>query len=74
MSGKYLVGMFLLIEIELEELFNVSKIMIWWVIEMLVMEEFVEKKSGWGIIVLSNCFYNKLLKVGIFIEFLNELG
>lgn len=73
-SGKYPVGSLLPTEIELEKLFDVSKITVRRAIELLADEELVEKKSGKGTTVLSNQPYNKLSKAGTFTEYLNNSG
>lgn len=71
-SGKYPVGSLLPTETELEALFQVSKITVRKAIELLAMDEYVEKKSGKGTTVLSNRPYNKLSKAASFSQVLQK--
>lgn len=71
-SGKYPVGTMLPTEIELEKLFDVSKITIRKAIELLASDEYVEKKSGKGTTVLSDRPYNKLSKAVSFTQILEK--
>lgn len=71
-SGKYPVGSMLPTEVELEKLFNVSKITVRKAIELLASEEYVQKKSGKGTTVLSNRPYNKLSRAVSFTQILEN--
>lgn len=71
-SGKYPVGTMLPTETELEKLFGVSKITVRKAIELLAVDEYVEKKSGKGTTVLSERPYNKLSKAISFTQILEN--
>ena len=74
MSGRYPIGSFLPTETELEATFNVSKITVRKAIELLAVDEYVEKRSGRGTTVLSNRPYNKLSKGTTFSQLLEKTG
>ena len=74
MSGRYPIGSFLSTETELEATFNVSKITVRKAIELLAVDEYVEKRSGRGTTVLSNRPYNKLSKGTTFSQLLEKTG
>ncbi|MBF8807476.1 MAG: GntR family transcriptional regulator [Enterococcus lacertideformus] len=71
-SGKYPIGTMLPTENELEEMFQVSKITVRKAIELLAVDEYVEKKSGRGTTVLSNRPYNRLSKAASFTQILEN--
>lgn len=71
-SGQYPVGTLLPTENELEAIFGVSKITVRKAIELLAIDEYVEKKSGKGTTVLSNRPYNKLSKAASFSQVLKK--
>lgn len=74
LTGKYPVGALLPTENELEETFEVSKITVRRAIELLAVDEYVEKRSGRGTTVLSNRPYNKLSKATTFTQLLENSG
>lgn len=74
LTGKYPLGSLLPTELELEEMFQVSKITVRKAIELLAADDYVEKKSGRGTTVLSNRPYNKLSKATTFTQLLENSG
>lgn len=62
LSGKYPVGSYLLTEVQLEKLYNVSKVTIRQAVQILADEGYVVKKSGKGTRIVSNRLFNKLSK------------
>lgn len=70
----YPVGSLIPTENELEVAFSVSKITIRKAVEILVQEGYLEKKSGIGTTVISNCPFNKLSKAVSFSTILENDG
>ncbi len=62
LEGKYPVGSLLPTEIQLEEMFQVSKVTVRKAVQILSDEGYVVKKSGKGTRVISNRLFNKLSK------------
>lgn len=74
LNNTYAVGDFLPTEIELEKIYDVSKITIRNAIKMLVSEGYVTKQSGKGTTVISNRLFNRLSKAESFSSILENNG
>lgn len=72
LSGEYPVGSYLPTEIQLEEIFDVSKITVRKAISILSREGYVEKRSGKGTKVISNRLFNNMSKASSFSSILEE--
>lgn len=72
LEGKYPVGSLLPTEIQLEELFDVSKVTVRKAVQILSDEGYVVKKSGKGTRVISNRMFNKLSKAVSYSTILEE--
>ncbi|WP_164506010.1 GntR family transcriptional regulator [Companilactobacillus insicii] len=74
LNSTYAVGDFLPTEIELEKIYDVSKITVRNAIKMLVSEGYVTKQSGKGTTVISNRLFNRLSKAESFSSILENNG
>lgn len=74
LNGEYRINDYIPTEIELEEMFGVSKITVRKAIEILVQEGYLVKKSGKGTTVISNRTFNKLSKAESFSAVLESQG
>lgn len=72
LSAKYPVESFLPTEVELEGIFDVSKITVRKAISILQKEGYVNKKSGKGTRVISNRLFNNMSKATTFSTILEE--
>lgn len=74
LNGSYPVGSYIPSELELEKLFDVSKVTIRQAVALLAAEGYVKKQRGKGTLVISNQLFNKLSKAKSFSTIIEESG